>query len=71
MEPETSSAFNDEPHRELHNDKYQGEQNAGALRTFFYFENKRLHFHYLSETYYHFLESRDELLYLINIKTSE
>ena len=37
MEPETFSAFNEEPYRELENDNYQGQWNAGTLSNYTHF----------------------------------
>ena len=48
MEPETFSAFNEEPYRELQNENDQGQWNAGTLSKYalFFLENKRLDFYY-------------------------
>ena len=37
MEPETFIAFNEESCRELENDNYQGQQNAGTLSKYAHF----------------------------------
>ena len=67
MEPETIIAINEEPYRELQNDNDQGQRNAATLSNIAHFyisiiDQKNTTIFWLS---------RDELVYLINIKTSK
>ena len=67
MEPETIIAINEELYRELQNDNDQGQRNAATLSNIAHFyisiiDQKNTTIFWLS---------RDELVYLINIKTSK